>query len=193
MFNKIKFWPEATCILKSQEGAVVIAALMILCLLTIIGIASTNISNTEVKIAGHELRYQQNFYRAEGATMEAVERLEISSKPVDDNDSWLCSLQEIKDDYADCIDENDQICKAFFNDVWDDNDITGPLDKQESVLSDDLEDTHLIGVYHTPGSNLDVTMAKMYHFQIFGRSAPQINGKYTSGETVIAIGYRKAF
>ena len=54
MLKKIMFWPKTTSILKNEEGAVIIAALLVLVLLTIIGIASTNISNTEVKIAAHE-------------------------------------------------------------------------------------------------------------------------------------------
>ena len=76
MNNHMRFLPQATSILKEEKGVVIITALMILVLLTIIGIASTTVSNTETKIATSEAVYQQNFYQAEGATMEAVERME---------------------------------------------------------------------------------------------------------------------
>jgi len=76
MLKKKIFWPKTTSIFKNEEGVVMIAALLILVLLTIIGIASTNISNTEVKIAVHELIHQQNFYRAEGATLQALDLME---------------------------------------------------------------------------------------------------------------------
>ncbi len=89
MLKKIRFLPKTTSILKNEEGSVIFAALMILVLLTIIGIASTNISNTEVRIAGHEVVYQQNFYRAEGASVEAVELLEAILDPKATPPSWL--------------------------------------------------------------------------------------------------------
>ena len=76
---------KTTSILNNEDGVVMIAALMVLVLLTIIGIASTNISNTEIRISTHELIHQQNFYRAEGATMHlrvvvlAVASLSVST------------------------------------------------------------------------------------------------------------------
>ena len=63
-------------LLKNEQGAVLLVSLLILVLLTITGIASMRVSNTEVRIAGHETVYQRNFYRAEGATLEAMDLLE---------------------------------------------------------------------------------------------------------------------
>jgi Tfp pilus assembly protein PilX len=85
MLKKIRIWPKATSILNNEEGAVIIAALMVLVLLTIIGIASTNVSNTEVKIATHELIHQQNLYQAEGATLIALEEMEKLFNPKEAN------------------------------------------------------------------------------------------------------------
>ena len=81
---------HTTSMLKNEQGAVVImAAVMILVLLTIIGIASVNISNTEVQIAGQESTYQQNFYNAEGATLETIELMESIANPKTAGLSWL--------------------------------------------------------------------------------------------------------
>ena len=77
------------CVLKNEQGVVMIATLLVLVLLTIVGIASLNLSNTEIQIAGHQVAYQQNFYRTEGAIVEAVALLDGESDPKADPPSWL--------------------------------------------------------------------------------------------------------
>ena len=49
----------------SQEGYIIIAAVMVLALLTIIAVSALNVSTTEVKIAANELLYEKTFYAAE--------------------------------------------------------------------------------------------------------------------------------
>ncbi len=100
MLKKIKIWPKATSILNNEGGAVIIAALMVLVLLTIIGIASTNVSNTEVKIATHELIHQQNFYQAEGATLIALEEMEKLLNPKGDDPSWMWQKTDYDSTYT---------------------------------------------------------------------------------------------
>jgi len=51
----------------NEKGFVIIPTLLILCLLTIIGIASTNISNTELKISTNNLIHHMEFYGADSA------------------------------------------------------------------------------------------------------------------------------
>ena len=91
MFKKIIFRPKTIGILNNEKGSVIIAALMVLVLLTIIGISSTNVSNTEIKISTHELIYQQHFYRAEGATLEAFLDMEGIEDPEANPPSYLWS------------------------------------------------------------------------------------------------------
>jgi len=50
---------------KNQEGFIIIAAVMMLALLTIIAVSALNTSTTEVKIATNELLYEKTFYAAE--------------------------------------------------------------------------------------------------------------------------------
>jgi hypothetical protein len=71
-----------TSILNDDKGSVMVAALMVLVLLTIIGISASNISVTEVQIATNSLRYERAFYTAESGLQHAKERLR---KPFVDN------------------------------------------------------------------------------------------------------------
>ena len=49
----------------NQEGFIIIAAVMMLALLTIIAVSALNTSTTEVQIATNELLYEKTFYAAE--------------------------------------------------------------------------------------------------------------------------------
>jgi type IV pilus assembly protein PilX len=62
---------------KNEQGSVIVAALMILVLLTIIGIAATNMSTTEIGISTNSLLYERAFYAAEAGLEHAKESLKI--------------------------------------------------------------------------------------------------------------------
>jgi hypothetical protein len=169
MLKKIKFLPKTTSILKNEEGSVIFAALMILVLLTIIGIASTNISNTEVRIAGHEVVYQQNFYQAEGASIEAVERLEAILDPKATPPSWLETTLDM---------------------VTDEEVRTWQFGGSPAPEPSTLADTDFIVVSEgiVSGSSLGMGSAKVHGYTVYGRCAPP-----KRGATVIQLGYLKAF
>jgi type IV pilus assembly protein PilX len=57
--------PQTTFYKKNQEGFIIIAAVMMLALLTIIAVSALNTSTTEVQIATNELLYEKTFYAAE--------------------------------------------------------------------------------------------------------------------------------
>lgn len=59
-----------------EKGFVLIAAMVILVLLSIIGIATTKTSTTELMIAGNDRRAKHAFYKADGGTEVAMELLE---------------------------------------------------------------------------------------------------------------------
>ena len=54
----------------------IIFSMMLLMLLTIISFAASKTANTEVKIAGNEYLYHNNFYCAEGAVVESIDNME---------------------------------------------------------------------------------------------------------------------
>ena len=66
-----------TSILNDETGSVMVAALMVLVLLTIIGISASNTSVTEVQIATNSLLYERAFYTAEAGLQHAKELLKV--------------------------------------------------------------------------------------------------------------------
>lgn len=60
----------------NEEGFVLIVALMIMVVLTIIGIAATFNTTTEVQIAGNDRIHKETFYDADGGTEFSAEVLE---------------------------------------------------------------------------------------------------------------------
>ena len=65
--------------LNNEEGSAIVIALIILVLLTMIGISATDNTVIELQIVRNEAIYRQNFYKAEGAVIEAAQILEVSS------------------------------------------------------------------------------------------------------------------
>ena len=64
-------------IVNDDRGSIIVAALMILVLLTIIGISASNISVTEVQIATNSLLHERAFYTAESGLQHAKELLKV--------------------------------------------------------------------------------------------------------------------
>lgn len=61
----------------NEDGYVIIAAIMILALLTLIGISATNISSTERQISTNSLLYERAFYTAESGLEHVRELLKV--------------------------------------------------------------------------------------------------------------------
>ena len=66
---------HAISLKKNEPGYIMMAALLILALLTIISVSAINMSTTESKIATTELLYEKAFYAAESGLQEATEDL----------------------------------------------------------------------------------------------------------------------
>jgi len=74
---------------RSQDGYIIIAAVMVLALLTIIAVSALNMSTTEVKIATNELLYEKTFYAAESG-LQHLKQL-LRSQVVNYNGANLAS------------------------------------------------------------------------------------------------------
>jgi hypothetical protein len=61
---------------RNEKGSVIIAAVMILALLTVIAFMAMNTSDTEVQISGNALIYKKTFYAAEAGIEHAMKLLE---------------------------------------------------------------------------------------------------------------------
>lgn len=156
----------------NEEGIVMVAALMVMVMLTIIGFLANSVSNTEVQIAGQEVAYQQNFYQAEGATMEAVEELEKIPDPVNDPPDWLVTtVGTITDD------------QIKVHDSWDSPYVMSPK-------ASSMDHTNYVAASNGPvtGTSLDMVSSKVYAYSIYGRCAPP-----KRGATVVQVGYLIAY
>ena len=154
--------------LKNEQGNfLILATIMLLALLTIISIAATNTANTEVQIAGNDTLYQRNLYLAEGAAMEAVDRLQ--------NDPDPRGLPFVESGIQTIDDQN-------FTDNWE--------TKSQAITTtiDDSGKTRFrAGYAGTPaGYSLGIGKPRVHEFAVYGRTEKQ-------GVTTIKIGYRKAF
>lgn len=153
-------------LIKNEQGYfLIVSTLMLLALLTIISIAATNTANTEVLIARNDAIYQRNLYLAEGAALEAVDRIQDDANPRDLG-FVVPGLMAIDDDN--------------FVDHWD-------AEAQDAVL-DATGKTRFVAGYEgiPPGFSLGMGQPKVHGFAIYGRTEKQ-------GVSTIKIGYRKAF
>jgi hypothetical protein len=160
--------------LTNEDGVVLVAAILILVLLTIIGVVSMNISSTEIKTSFNEVIYQQNLYQAEGATMEASELLDGIADPKSSPPSWLePDLNQITN-----TDINDNM-------LWQSG-LSGTTPQASSTLAD----TQFIVVSEgvVGGTSLGLGSSKVHAYSVFGRCAPP-----NRGATIVEIGYLKAF
>ncbi|MBW2706641.1 MAG: pilus assembly PilX N-terminal domain-containing protein [Deltaproteobacteria bacterium] len=108
---------KITSITNNQQGSVIIMAVMILALLSIIGIAATNTSTTEMKITTNGLLHNMAFYTADSGI--AAGRAALSNLKMADRGSWDVLLfnldaadadkQTISWNGADCTSLNDII------------------------------------------------------------------------------------
>jgi len=143
----------------------IISTMMLLALLTMISIAASNTARTEVQIAGNDLTYQRNLYLAEGAAMEAVDRLENDLKPRE--------LGFVVPGLRSIDDQN-------YVDHWD--------SEAQNATFDATGKTRFVAGYEgTPaGYSLGIGKPRVHGFAVYGRTEKQ-------GVTTIKVGYRKVF
>jgi len=74
-FSSIDQHPGTHAAIYSQEGSIILIVLMLLVMLSIIGIGSTNTSVTENQIVRNTALRKQNLHMADAAAMEVVQRV----------------------------------------------------------------------------------------------------------------------
>ena len=153
-------------LLKNEQGYfLIVSTILLLALLTIISIAATNTANTEVQVARNDAIYQRNLYLAEGAAMEAIDRLQNDASPRELS-FVVPGLKVIDND--------------TFVDHWD-------AEAQSATFDTTGKTRFVVGYEGTPpGFSLGMGQPKIHGFAIYGRTEKQ-------GVTSIKIGYRKAY
>ena len=156
--------------IKSEDGTVLVVALMILVFLTLIGITITATTEVEIQIAGNERLYKDNLYTAEAAAMECAQMMEefVSLDPTAHpfiKPLGSVTLDNIRDD-------------AY----WPGNGEASTIDGNTRFLA--VEE----GV--AEGTTLDMTKTTLRSYSIYGRryDAAQPN----KGRGIVRVGYRKA-
>lgn len=164
-----------TLLLKNEDGYLtIVAALVILALLTVIGISASRVSSTEATMARNEVVYKLNFYLAEGAALEAADRLAKNGNLRDNSEPWMEMVTGNLD--------TDSL--RYY---WDNSTAAG-----DTVIPEpskvDLGHTHFLvghdGVAH--GSSLDMSKPTIHAIAVYGRCVWE-------GSAIIKMGYRAAY
>lgn len=161
--------------LQSEKGYIALfAALVLLVLLSIIGISASRIASTEITMVRNELIYQRNFFLAEGAAMEAADRLANTADLKDHMPVWMETAHGALD-YANL--------RTYFSHATDPFATVIP---QASEL--DLNRTLYVGGVDgtAPGEGLDPDRPKIHAISVYGRCE-------WDGVSIIKIGYRAAY
>ena len=150
-------------------------SMMLLALLVIISIAASKTANIEVRIAGNEVLYHNNFYCAEGAVLETVDMMEaLESVDVDAID-WL-------------MNETDTVSEdSYLYGYWTDGDREDD-DASPASATVCAEHTESMTVHHgvLAGNSLDMSKPTRHAYSIYGYS-------HHRGAVMIKVGYSKAF
>lgn len=145
----------------------IISTIMLLALITIISVVASNTARTEVQVAANDLTYQRNLYLAEGAAMEAVDRLENNPNPR--------GLSFVEAGLKVMNDQN-------YTDDWETNSqaVTASMDSGGKTR-------FRAGYEGTPaGFSLGMGKSRVHGFAVYGRTEKE-------GVTTIKVGYRRAF
>jgi Tfp pilus assembly protein PilX len=167
--------------LKNEDGSVIVMAMIILVLLTLIGISSTDNTVIENQIVRSEALYRQNLYRAESAIIELAQFMEDNDITSPAAYDWL----------TDAVAAADMTIAANWD--WSGG---GSANAQLSNNMDDAGDANNVTAHAAiakgiaGGSSLDMAAdSNLYDYDVYGI----YNSTTNQGRKLIAMGYRKRF
>lgn len=161
--------------LTNEDGYMaILASMMILTLLTVLGLVASQSANTEVLMSGNEIRYQRNFYRAEGAAMEAADILQHAANLADSLPSWI-------DPFV------GNLSIETVSDYWDNNSGDGDTVIPQSSEVDKDHTLFIAGSERiASGESLGMDKPTIHSLAIYGRCE-------WDGVTTIKVGYLVAY
>lgn len=185
--------------LTNEDGTILVISLIILALASMIGVAATITASLELQISGNDMRYAENFYRAEAAAMVGAGVIEVTTDVDLKNKRYKA--------YGETGEEITLPTEAQMPDsdnIGDDTNWTTGTGKISAEAPDVISDAaagyearFLPVEVLAPG--LPVGMAgisdtKMHVFTIYGRSIRENpNSNKRLGEMIIEVGYKKRF
>lgn len=165
-------------VINNEDGSVIVLAMLMLVILTILGVSSTNTSTTELKIVRNEQLYQINFDQAESGAYEATQRIERETN----TDQLFPSMTGY-----DWINSNsvDLSLPSNWNDLGQASGNTGDNCDSSLITPNTLYGAIALGI--KSGSSLDIGSTRLYEFEAFGLS------KSTTCTVLIGTGYLRRF
>ena len=169
--------------LRNEEGAVLVVALIMLVLLTILGISISSTSEVEMQIAGNEMQYKQNMYRADAAVMACAQELDQEEEidiSVDPDDEILSYTQGEDLESGNWVRDDD---------FWegDPGGVYGPTPVAVDTALDPgvKTQTHYIAVFAgtPPGEDFE---SGLREFTLYGRTSGARGSR-----SIIKMGYRR--
>ena len=156
---------------KTEDGSVLIVALIVLVLLTLLGIFAGRTSEVEIQIAANDMRYKRNLYSAEAMAMECGQFIKDADSLDPGALTWLHSTGAVSRD--DILDD------AFWA-VGSKQSADDPNGRYLAVVEGIAEQT-----------SLDMTKSQVHAYAVYGRwrNASRPN----EGRSVVNLGYKKAF
>lgn len=159
---------------RNERGSVLIVALIMLMLITIMGISATTTTEIELQIAGNDIIYKRNLYASESSAMEGIQLMEDTDLETN-TPAWLTTVEDVIDDDDVRIDSN-----------WS-NSFAGNV---VAIGTGSTSNSSYIAVFQGMDElqeSLDVSKTRIHAYSIYGRSNQQ------NGESIVKLGYRKAF
>lgn len=170
-------------LLGNEQGSVMVMAILILALLTIIGICSTNTSVMESQIVRNTAVRKQNFYRAEAAVIQAAQSLEDLKNTTILNSKSRSYLNTsgfpwlINDNSVDMTDRT----------AWDHDDADGD-DNAETAAIDPSVYYAVVRVNVAKKASLGMENPdQLYEYAVYGLCQD------TGGEALIEAGFKKRY
>ena len=169
--------------LRNEDGAVLIVSLMMLVLLTLLGISVSTTSDVELQIAGNEMDYKRNMYRAEAAVMDCAQIMDETAEiDLSTAGDWIIPFAE-----GQALESTGAVRDDDFWDEGVDTDNITP-GTADAVL-DPNGNARYIAIFAglPPGEDFD---SELREFILYGRyfnpNRPDL------GRSIIRIGYRRS-
>ena len=178
-------------LLADEQGTALISSLLVLMLMTFIAIASTQTTIVEKAVVRSDSIFQQDFYLAESASLEGIQRLANESTPEEllaplivtgtsNNDGLLINFSDPDtENYLENIDAS-----LVGN---NDGTISGSDDGFDVSENDPATFRLVIQMPIQAGSSLALGSSRQYNYNSYGLSEAH------GGRVMISTGYKRRF
>ncbi len=186
--------------INDEKGSIMVVSLIILVLATMIGIAATITASLELQISGNDVRYAENFYRAEASAMLGARAIE-DTPDADLKDRKYKEEGETGTEVAlpteSDLPDQDNISDSTNWAVSGNNRYSTEAPDAISDQSDNFEARFLPVEVPAKGTSLDLagtSGTKMHEFIIYGRSVREApDSSKQLGEVIIEVGYKRRY